>query len=190
MELAGVNHSVVYAPSGVYVPLVRQAYDYTCGPASLASCLYYWGVWSGSEPQLYSLCQTTWQEGTTWRGLVKGARRMGLMARVERKMTTKRLRQLVRQGKTIILSIQSNNGDNDMNMGHTWENGHYVVLVSIRGRMVTVMDPEYAGSYRTMTVEELLGCWHDWNGGRKEFRGGIVLWGRRVSRAIRPVRVG
>lgn len=177
-----------YVPHGVYVPLVRQAYDYTCGPASLASCLYYWGVWSGSEPQLYSLCGTTYRGGTTWGGIVKAARKIGLLARIERKMTTKRLRQLVRRGKTIILSIQSNPGDSDMS--EVWDHGHYVVLVGMKGRIVTIMDPEYAGSYRTMTVEELVGCWHDWNGGRREFHGGIVLWGRRVNKAIRPIRVG
>jgi predicted double-glycine peptidase len=167
MGFVGINNY------GVCVPLVRQAYDYTCGPASLASCLYYWGAWGGSEPQLYSICGTTYRGGTTWRGIVKGARKLGLNARVERKMTVKRLRQLVRRGKTIILSIQSYNGE----ASDIWDHGHYVVLVGIKGQTVTVMDPEYAGNYRIMSVRELLGCWHDWNGWRREFRGGIVLWG-------------
>jgi predicted double-glycine peptidase len=176
----------------IYVPLVRQAYEYSCGAASLASCLYYWNVWDGREPQLYPLCGTTYY-GTSGKGIVKVARQKGLKAKIERKMSTRRLRQLVRQGKTVILSIQSwGEYSSKTNMLDIWEDGHYVVLVDVKGRMVTLMDPAVAGSYRVMTIDELMACWHDYSdsGHRKEFYSGIVISGRKPGKAIRPLRIG
>ena len=63
--------------SGIYVPLVRQSYDYSCGAASLASCLYYWGVWSGREPELYPLLGTTC-DGTKGESIIQVAQSFGL----------------------------------------------------------------------------------------------------------------
>lgn len=175
-----------------YVPLVRQAYEYSCGAASLASCLYYWNVWDGREPELYPHTGTT-HYGTSGRGITKVARRKGLKARTERGMTIKRLRTLLRQGKTVILSIQAwGVYDKDTNMEDIWEDGHYVVLVDIKGRLVTMMDPAVAGKYHMMTVDELLACWHDYSdtGDKKEHYSGIVLWGKKPGRAIRPLMIG
>jgi len=175
----------------IYVPLVRQAYEYSCGAASLASCLYYWGKWDGREPELYSRCGTT-NQGTSSSGLIKTARQFGLKVKYRRGLQIKDLRKLVKQGRTVILSIQAwGNYTSKTNMMDIWEDGHYVVLVGIRGDEVLLMDPGLAGSYRVMTVNRLLQCWHDWSdsGDSKEYNTGIILWGRQVKKAIRPLKI-
>lgn len=52
----------------------------------------------------------TYEGGTIWRGLVKVARKMGLMAKVERKMTPRQLRQLVHRGKTYYIIYSGRGG--------------------------------------------------------------------------------
>ena len=45
------------------LPIIRQAYTYTCGPAALLSALYYWQVYDKGEASLYTPLKTT-EEGT------------------------------------------------------------------------------------------------------------------------------
>lgn len=175
----------------IYVPLVRQAYEYSCGAASLASCLYYWGKWDGREPELYNRCGTT-DQGTASAGLIKVAKEYGLRVSYKSGLRVADLKRLVSEGKTVILSIQAwGDYKKTTNMMDIWEDGHYVVLVGFRGAEVMLMDPGLAGTYRVMPVSQLLECWHDWSdtGDSKEFNTGIILSGRRVKSAIRPIKI-
>src|SRR5574338_447771 len=175
----------------VYVPLVRQAYEYSCGAASLASCLYYWGVWDGREPELYSVLGTT-DEGTSGESIVQVAESFGLAAISESNLTMDDLRGWLKCGYTIILSIQSwgNNYTDDMDWDLVWEDGHYVVLVGIEGQDVWLMDPSVAGSYRRMTIVELMKCWHDYtDSGEHDYHGAIVINSERPAGGIRPVSI-
>jgi len=174
----------------VCVPLVRQAYDYSCGAASLASCLYYWGAWDGREPELYELLDTTC-EGTSGQGLVQGAQHYGLQATVRSGLNTDDLRGYLAEGYTVILSVQMwGKYTEDTNMEEVWDDGHYVVLVGIEGQDVYVMDPAVAGSYHRMTIRELLDCWHDYSDdGEYDYYGAIVLRGDKPSSAIRPISI-
>jgi predicted double-glycine peptidase len=174
----------------VYVPLVRQAFDYSCGAASLASCLYYWGVWDGREPELYGLIGTD-SEGTSGEGIILGATHYGLSAYTVSGLSTDDLRGYLANGDTVILSIQSwGNYTDTTNWDEVWEDGHYVVLVGISGQTIYVMDPSVAGSYRVMTIMELLRCWHDYTDeGEYDWHGAIVIHGDTVAHALRPVSI-
>lgn len=176
--------------NGVYVPLVRQAYDYSCGAASLASCLYYWGVWDGREPELYDLLDTTC-EGTSGIGIVQGARHYGLEVTSKSGLNTDDLRGYLARGYTVILSIQAwGTYTPDTNWDEVWDDGHYVVLVDIVGQDVILMDPAVAGTYHKMTIRQLLDCWHDYSDeGERDYYGAIIIRGERPSPAIRPITI-
>jgi predicted double-glycine peptidase len=163
----------------IYVPLVRQAYEYSCGAASLASCLYYWKVWDGREPQLYPALETD-DEGTSGVNIVKVAQSYGLMAFSRSEMNVDDLRGYLKEGCTVILSIQAwGDYTSATDMMKVWEDGHYVVLVGISGDQVTMMDPGVAGQYRKISILELNQCWHDYSDeGEYDYYGGIVIKGR------------
>ena len=177
--------------TAIYVPLVRQAYDFSCGAASLASILYYWGVWTGREPELYRKIGTT-TCGTSGRGIMQYAKSVGLHVSYETNMSIERLQQLGQEGNTIILSIQAwVDPSVEARMEDIWEDGHYVVFVGISAQdgLVYVMDPAVAGSYHSLTVPELLASWHDWSddGETREFNTGIIIKGERAHPFILPV---
>lgn len=160
----------------ILVPMVRQAYEYSCGAASLASCLYYWKVWDGREPQLYPMLETD-EEGTSGSMIVSVAESYGLRAYSRSDMNMDDLRGYLSEGYTVILSIQAwGDYTSSTDMNDIWEDGHYVVLVGIVGDRVTMMDPGVAGEYRTMSIVELLACWHDYSDdGEHDYHAGIVI---------------
>jgi len=172
----------------IYLPIVRQAYDYSCGAASLASCLYYWGVWDGREPELYDLLGTT-DEGTSGEGLIAGARNYGLTAYSKSNMTLEELQGLTAEGYTVILSIQAwGSYTAETKMSEVWDDGHYVVLVGIKNGLVYLMDPSVAGMYRVMGAGELLECWHDYNDqGDYDYHAGIIIRGTKAVGCLHQV---
>lgn len=175
----------------IYVPLVRQAYAYSCGPASLASCLYYWGVWDGREPQLYELCNTTDADGTSISNIISCANHFGLNAYQEKEITFDRLLELLRMGRTVILCIQSWGDYNDStNMLDVWEDGHYSVLVGMDDDKIYLMDPSVAGTYRSLDQQYFIQCWHNFSDtNEKEFQTGIVISGERPTLGLRPISI-
>lgn len=181
---------MIHHTPAVYVPIVRQAYDYSCGAASLASCLYYWGVWEGREPELYEPLGTD-DEGTSGEGIIEVAEKYGLLAQTKSNLNTDDLRGYLKEGYTVILSVQSwGNYTEDTDWEKVWDDGHYVVLVGIEGQDVYLMDPSVAGSYRRMTIRELLNCWHDYSDeGEYDYYGAIILRGDKPAHALRPISI-
>jgi len=173
---------------GVYVPLVRQAYDYSCGAACLASVLYYWGVWEGREPELYPLAGTTC-DGTSGRGIIEVCKSFDLDVSNRSSLDLEDLAGLIVEGYTVILSIQAwGNYPNDVDMKEIWEDGHYVVLVGMDEERVYLMDPAVAGGYHSMTHRELLDCWHDYDdAGEHDWHAGIIIRGQEPALALRPI---
>ena len=155
---------------------VRQAYEYSCGAGCLASCLYYWDVWHGGEPELYPLIGTT-EEGTSGSGIIHGARHYGLVAYQKKDLTLYDLTMYLQDGYTVILSMQVYSLENQhLLMKDIWEDGHYVVLVGIQQGRVIFMDPLMPVKYRVMGVDEFIDCWHDYSdSGDQEFYGGIII---------------
>lgn len=182
----------------VLVPLVRQAYDYSCGAASLASCLYYWGVWSGREPELYHLLGTD-EDGTSGSAIMETAKSFGLEVQYQNNLNINELNLMLLEGWTIILNIQAwGNYDTSTDFSEVWEDGHYVVLVNlIEGQdggigYVEVMDPSVAGQYARLSEAVFEARWHDWSddGESKEYHTAILIKGRKVNDLAQPYIIG
>jgi ABC-type bacteriocin/lantibiotic exporter with double-glycine peptidase domain len=177
--------------SGIYVPLVRQSYDYSCGAASLASCLYYWGVWSGREPELYPLLGTTC-DGTKGESIIQVAQSFGLRVEYESHLNVGDLRMYLQAGWTAILNIQAwGNYGPITNFGEVWEDGHYVVLVNVINSDVILMDPSIPGQYGRLSIEQLNARWHDWSddGNEKEYHTAILIKGEIPALLEEPLRM-
>jgi predicted double-glycine peptidase len=165
--------------SGTLVPLVRRAYDYSCGAASLASCLYYWGVWTGREPELYPLLKTN-SEGTSGYKIMEVASNFGLQVQLRGDLSISDLRGILSEGWTVILNIQAwGNYTTETNFSQVWEDGHYVVLVNVTDSDIQIMDPSIAGRYGLLSIGDFESRWHDWSddGSCKEYHTAILLRG-------------
>jgi predicted double-glycine peptidase len=144
------------------VPLVPQAYDYTCGPAALLSVLYYWGVYDGHETDLYKPLHTSKRNGTEPEKLAEGAKGFGLESDWRRDMTLDELRAALNEGYTAILDLQAWRDKNlEAPWSAAWEDGHYVVLVALDAENAFFMDPSSHAGYGWMPITELLERWHD-----------------------------
>jgi predicted double-glycine peptidase len=196
MQLEDIWHRMALNHKGdismaTYVPLVRQSYEYSCGAASLASCLYYWGVWSGREPELYSLLKTT-TDGTLGCNIMQVASEFGLEVLYKRNLGIGDLKAYLDAGYTCILNMQAwGNYTTETNFEEVWEDGHYVVLVNLINDDIEVMDPSIAGQYGRLSNVKFETRWHDWSddGNSKEYHTAILLRGQKVNDLSRPYRI-
>ena len=171
-----------------YTPLVRQAYEYSCGAAALASCLYYWGVWGGREPELYTALGTT-EEGTSGYGIMEVAIGYGLDVIYRNGLTLNELEEYWADGYTAILNIQAwGDYGPGVDFEEVWEDGHYVVLANLINGSVVMMDPSVAGQYARLSRIEFEARWHDWSddGSTKEYHTAILLKGKNKAELSIP----
>lgn len=147
------------------VPLVRQQTGYSCGPAALLAILKYFGVFAGTEQQLYGIVNTSPEEGTLPEDLATGARHFGLSAVVESAMTVERLRTVLAAGRLVILEFQAWRDAERATVPwrDTWTDGHYAVLIGMDAWFAYFMDPSTDGAYTFVPLPELVERWHDVN---------------------------
>jgi predicted double-glycine peptidase len=175
----------------VYPPLVRQAYDYSCGAAALTSCLYYWGVFTGSETELYAQLGTTCQ-GTSALGIMTVASSFGLDVKYGTRLSLDDLRDYLQQGYTCLLNLQAwGDYTPDTDFSQVWEDGHYVVLANLTLSDVILMDPAIPGQYGILSSDTFQARWHDWsdNGDCQEFHTAILLRGQVIAPLSQPLRL-
>jgi predicted double-glycine peptidase len=175
-----------------YTPLVRQATHFSCGPAALASCLYYWGVWDGRESELYPLLGTTCYDGTSTASILRVAQDFGLSAQYRSQLTIADLKNMMEAGWTCILSMRAwGQYSQNTNFGDIWEDGHYVVLANLTDSDIILMDPSVAGRYAIFSIAQFEARWHDWSddGQTQEYHTALLLKGESVVDLSQPLRL-
>ncbi len=191
LAAAGASHAAVQLPENTLpVPLIAQATDYSCGPATLLSVLLYWQVYDGSESSLYPILDTTPKDGTDPPHLVAGAEHFGLKAGLSSPMSLSDLKGALELGETVILDLQAWRGDQSKKLAwkDVWEEGHYVVLVGMDKDNAYVMDPSTRGSYAYLPLSELEERWHDYEDRagsvRRYHRLGVIIRGDKHLRNL------
>lgn len=147
-------------PGALGVPVVEQATDYSCGPATLTAVLRYWQRPVACEQDLYRPLHTTPKDGTEPFMLEQVARERGLRAEYRVGATVDELRAALAAGTTVILDLQAWR-DTRRPWADDWDDGHYVVLVAIDGDRVYAMDPSADHGFSWLTLGELAERWHD-----------------------------
>jgi predicted double-glycine peptidase len=159
----------------VMMPLMRQGTYYTCGVASLQSCLVYWQVYDHPEQFLAEQCGTTEEQGTPPENIVSVAQSYNLTAYMKEKSTLEDVQAAVKDGFTVMLDVQAWTYDDPttLDWSQDWEDGHYVVFVGMDDKFVFIMDPSTAGTYGYVPREQFLSRWHDYeqlaDGSRREY---------------------
>ena len=184
-----VSASPPYLPKDALpLPIIRQATNYSCGVASLLSILYYWKVYDGNENSLYKKLNTTPEDGTDPRKIVKVAGSFNLQTELKTNLTISDLRTFLQSGSTVILDIQAWIEEDTKNISwkDRWEDGHYVVIIALDDEYAYFMDPSAGPSYAFMPLRELNERWHDYedrSGVREEFEHlGIIISGKNPLR--------
>jgi predicted double-glycine peptidase len=148
-------------PRALGVPAVRQATDYSCGPAALLAVLRYWRAFGGGERDLYAPLHTSVKDGTEPWALEAYARERGLTAQYRVGATVDELRRALAAGQTVILDLQAWR-DDDRAWSTDWDDGHYVVLIAMDARRLYVMDPSADSGYAWLELDDFVTRWHDY----------------------------
>ncbi len=151
------------APNLLPVPLVSQAWPWTCGGAALMSTLLYFGVFDGPESQLDEELQATPDDGTRVINIVAEARRFGLSAEPRTGLTLADLDRELSRGGVVIVALQAWATSPVKSWRTDWEDGHYVVLVGLDAGRVYVMDPSIRAGYGYLSRDQFIERWHDYD---------------------------
>jgi predicted double-glycine peptidase len=175
------------APSLLPVPMVSQAWPWSCGGAALMATLLYFGVFDGSESQLDDEMGATSDNGTRVIDIVAEARRFGLSADARTGLALADLDRELSRGGVVIVALQAWATSAVANWRTHWEDGHYVVLVGLDTDRVYVMDPSIRTGYGYLSRDQFTERWHDYDrqDGRRVVydRLGIVIRGeKRLAR--------
>lgn len=151
------------APDLLPVPLVSQAWPWTCGGAALMATLLYFGVFDGPESRIDEEVGATPDGGTPVVNIVAEARRFGLSAEARTGLTADALAHELARGAVVIVALQAWATTPVADWRAHWEDGHYVVIVGFDSDRVYVMDPSIRTGYGYLPRDQFLERWHDYD---------------------------
>ena len=157
----------------IRVPLVRQATEFTCGPAAVESVAFYFGK-EYNESQLAAALNTNSKVGTFWGDIVSWGQKTGFKVAQYHGMTLADLQKQLESGLPVICLIQAW-PEKPVDLASDWNDGHYVVAVGYDDKNVYFMDPWTQGHYTFIENQEFLNRWHDRQREAQIVHLGIVL---------------
>ena len=131
----------------------QQEQPYSCGSATLYAVLKHYNFTNLSETALASLIGVDPKVGSTMDKLVAAAQTLGFNASIYTFKDLAQVKRLLNMSIPVIANIQSYT-----NPSHR----HYVVITSIDGKYVYMMDPNVAGNIRVLPHVEMLKQWNGW----------------------------
>ncbi len=177
---------VDHVPGLIHVPITRQATEYTCGAAALASVLYWIDPeFDFTEDKLARELKSDRVHGTRIADIESFAARKGLYVSWRDGWTLGDLEKSIKSGNPVLVLIQAYRSSPSVNWKDDWDDGHYVVVNGIDSRNVYMMDPSNRGSYTYIPREEFLDRWHDVDVHQKHYRFGMTISRPVKSRVAR-----
>ncbi|NBQ54056.1 MAG: hypothetical protein EBU49_10810 [Proteobacteria bacterium] len=164
--MESIDPRVEDVPDFIHIPITRQATDYTCGAAALASVLH----WIDSrldftEDKLARQLKSNRTHGTTIRNIEAFSKGLGLNVAWRDGWTIADLEGSLLRGIPVIVLIQAYADFEFTGSKHDWRNdwsnGHYVVVNGLDEKNVYMMDPSSRGTYTYIPRKEFLDRWHD-----------------------------
>ena len=145
------------------VPDVRQSTGYTCGAAALQAVLARWGMFE-REDRLAARLKSTPEAGTHPLEIVRVAREFGLSAELREGLTLADLGSALASGTSVIVDLQAWRDRTDLPWTETWDDGHYMVLLSLDAANLYFEDPSLLGVRGFIPRAEFVDRWHDYEG--------------------------
>ena len=147
------------------MPDTRQSTEYSCGAAAMQAVLGYWGRDIGEE-DVREMLNTNEESGTYPDDIIRVARALGLQAEYKENMSMNDLENYVAEGIPVIVDCQAWRSVSQYNESwtDTWYNGHWMVVIGIDDKNVTLEDPYILGDRGIMSREEFEARWHNVRG--------------------------
>ncbi len=145
------------------VPIVRQATNYSCGPAALLSVLYYWKASTEAESTLYPLLQTDPVSGTHPVAIANYARSLGLKTELKTQVSLTEIEKAIDRQEPVLVDYQAWGTEIEkVDYSSVWESGHYGVVIGYDSKYLYLMDPVLSSSYGKLERGDFLKRWHDY----------------------------
>lgn len=147
------------------MPDTRQSTEYSCGAAAMQAVLGYWGRDIGEE-DIREMLNTNEESGTYPDDIIRVASALGLQPEYKENMTITDLEDYVAAGIPIIVDCQAWRSVSQYNesWADTWYNGHWMVVIGIDDKNVTLEDPYILGDRGILSREEFEERWHNIRG--------------------------
>jgi len=162
----------------IYLPLVRQSTNYTCGVAAVQSVVTFFGS-AESESDLARELHPDPENGTPVGNVVNFFNARGFQTSVREPMSLRMLEEAVGAGRPTMVLLQAWAGEpgEPIQWEKTWDSGHWVVVIGYDRENIYFMDPFKTAQYTFIEREEFLRRWHDVDAaGRKYIHFGLTVW--------------
>ncbi len=162
----------------IKVPLTRQSLDFTCGPAALASLMFYYDrSMDFLENALAKELKSNDVDGTLVKEMVLFSESQGFKVTTHYNWTLDALKASIDKGVPVMVLLQA---WADLEApGHDyktdWEDGHFSIAVGYDQDNIYFMDPSTFGHYTFISLKEFLERWHDVDGAEKVFNFGMTI---------------
>jgi predicted double-glycine peptidase len=157
----------------MFLPVTRQATDYTCGASALQSVMRYYGD-EYMEKELADTLKSDPNEGTGYHNIADFSQAQGYRVNIYKNMKFTDLKKLINGKKPVMVLLQAWS-DEQTDYKNDWEDGHYAVVIGYDDKNVYFMDPSTLGNYTFIPVQQFLDRWHDTDGTEKLYNFGIVV---------------
>jgi len=159
------------------VPHLRQSTNYSCGAACIRMVLRFYGK-RVEENWLIGRTGTTPENGLSPAGIARFLRAARYKHKQQQNMTLDMLASYVERGWPIIVDYQAwPFRPSQTDLGQTWDNGHYSVVVAVRDGRVCLVDPSSRRRRRWIEAERFLASWRDIEANDRIYR----RWGVAVG---------
>lgn len=158
----------------MYLPLTRQATDYTCGVASLQSILMYYGD-EYMESELAQVLKADPENGTSYHNIADFSKSEGYTVNIYKKMSIEDLKKQIDNKKPVLVLLQAWSDDPNPNYKDDWIDGHYSIAIGYDQKRVYFMDPSTLGYYTFIPTQQFLDRWHDVDINEKVIHFGMVI---------------
>ena len=152
----------------------KQGDDSRCGPSSIKSVLYYYGI-DATENEICKRCNWSYEVGCTDDGIKKAIESYGLGCSIINNCNLEDIEYWIKHHIPVIVDWFTpgiNPGLEDM------PDGHSGVIVGIDRNRVYMLDPEI-GAIRSIMRHDFLRVWFDWRS-----TSAIENWQNMVLRQI------
>jgi predicted double-glycine peptidase len=157
----------------LYVPLTRQATDYTCGVGVTQSIFMYYGD-EYMEGELAKELKADPNEGTSYHNINNFAKSNGYKVNIMKNMTLEQLKKNIDAKKPVIVLIQAWS-EKPVDYSNDWEDGHYSIVVGYDANKIYLMDPSTLGNYTYIPTKDFLDRWHDVDINEKLYNFGMTI---------------
>lgn len=166
---------------------IRQSTNYSCGPACMAMVMRFYGR-SITEQRLIRDMGCTPELGTSPIQIARYLRSRRHSHKQQSRMSLPLLQAYMDREWPVIVAYQAwPHRPSETDLGQTWDNGHYSVVVAIEKGKVCLVDPSSKRKRRWIEAGKFLASWRDIETpARIYIRWGVAVGPRYEKRGTGP----